>query len=405
MTTTLASTPGAAPSGALPRVRPLAVTAHGVVSPAGLGLDALAEALRGDRTACADAAQLPLGEAQDDGLPGEVRVVPDFRIADHVGRKGTRHLDRTTALGLAAVAVLRSGSADPVDARPGDAGPADGAGNHPEWTTTGVVVGSTSGSVRSSSEFARDTHVQERPYLVNAAAFPNTVMNSVTGQMAIWHGLRGINATLSGGTTASLNAFRYARNALDRGHAERLVVGGVEELCPQTVWGWHATGGLTGGVPVGEGCAVFAVRDAEAARAAGAPVLAELLACETAFVPEGARPGPARALADCIGRALERSGVDAGDVALVSLGATGLTALEEVELRAVRTALGARPVPTVRVKDVTGEAYSADGALQLAAVLAHWQGEEAGPGRIALVTSVGHDGNVACLVVRDGAAG
>ncbi|MFF0433530.1 beta-ketoacyl synthase N-terminal-like domain-containing protein [Streptomyces sp. NPDC004327] len=400
MTTTLASTPGAAPSGALPRVRPLAVTAHGVVSPAGLGLDALAEALRGDRAACADAAQLPLGEAQDDGLPGEVRVVPDFRIADHVGRKGTRHLDRTTALGLAAVAVLRAGSADPVDTVPVDA-----AANDPEWTTTGVVVGSTSGSVRSSSEFARDTHVQERPYLVNAAAFPNTVMNSVTGQMAIWHGLRGINATLSGGTTASLNAFRYARNALARGHAERLVVGGVEELCPQTAWGWHATGGLTAGTPVGEGCAVFAVRDAEAARAAGAPVLAELLACETAFVPEGTRPGPAGALADCIGRALERSGVAADDVTLVSLGATGLTALEEVEQRAVRKALGDRDVPAVRVKDVTGEAYSADGALQLAAVLARWQDEQAPSGRIALVTSVGHDGNVACLVVRDGAAG
>ncbi|MFI8961984.1 beta-ketoacyl synthase N-terminal-like domain-containing protein [Streptomyces sp. NPDC053493] len=395
MTTTLASNPGAAPATALPRVRPLAVTAHGVVSPAGLGLDALAEALRGTREACDDAGQLPLGEAEADGLPGAVRVVPDFRIADHVGRKGTRHLDRTTALGLAAVAVLRSGSADPVDAVSAD---------DPEWSATGVVIGSTSGSVRSSSEFARDTHVQDRPYLVNAAAFPNTVMNSVTGQVAIWHGLRGINATLSGGTTASLNAFRYARNALAQGHAERLVVGGVEELCPQTAWGWQATGCLTEGTPVGEGCAVFTVRDAEAARAAGAPVLAELLACETAFVPEGERPGPALALAGLIGRALERSGVDASEVELVSLGATGLAGLEEAEQRAVRKALGDRPVASVRVKDVVGEAYSADGALQLAAVLAHWQGEGAARGRVALVTSVGHDGNVACLVVRDGAA-
>lgn len=372
----------------LPAVRPLAVTAHGVVSPAGIGLDALAEALAGTRAACADVDQLPLGEAASDGMPGPVRVVPEFKIADHVGRKGTRHLDRTTALGLAATAVLRSAS---------------GLDEDPRWATTGVVLGSTSGSVRSSSEFALDTHVQERPYLVNAAAFPNTVMNSVTGQVAIWHGLRGINATLSGGTTASLAAFRYARNALAQGHADRLLVGGVEELCPQTAWGWAATGGLTGDTPVGEGCAVFAVEDLETARESGAEVLAEVLAVETAFVPEGVRPGLAGALADCIARALARSGVQASEVGLVALGATGLAGLEGAERRGVRRALGAHEAAELRVKDVTGEAYSANGALQLAAVLAHWQGAPAGIARTALITGVGHDGNVACLVVRDGA--
>ncbi|MFD6886276.1 beta-ketoacyl synthase N-terminal-like domain-containing protein [Streptomyces sp. NPDC059957] len=373
----------------LPAVRPLAVTAHGVVSPAGIGLDALGEALRGTRAACADVDQLPLGEAASDGMPGPVRVVPEFKIADYVGRKGTRHLDRTTALGLAATAVLRSASA--------------GLDEDPRWATTGVVLGSTSGSVRSSSEFALDTHVQERPYLVNAAAFPNTVMNSVTGQVAIWHGLRGINATLSGGTTASLAAFRYARNALAQGHADRLLVGGVEELCPQTAWGWTATGGLTGDAPVGEGCAVFAVEDLEAARESGARVLAEILAVETAFAPEGVRPGLAGALTGCIARALARSGVQAGEVGLVALGATGLAGLEGAERRGVQRALGGPGAAELRVKDVTGEAYSANGALQLAAVLAHWQGTPAGAGRVALITGVGHDGNVACLVVRDGA--
>ncbi|MEE1756663.1 beta-ketoacyl synthase N-terminal-like domain-containing protein [Streptomyces sp. SP18CS02] len=389
MTTTLASTTDVTTASPLPRVRPLAVTAHGVVSPAGTGLDALAEALRGTREACSDAAQLPLGPAEADGLPDAVRVVPDFRIADHVGRKGTRHLDRTTALGLAAAAVLRSSAG----ASPDD----------PGWAATGVVLGSTSGSVRSSSEFARDTHVEDRPYLVNAAAFPNTVMNSVTGQVAIWHGLRGINATLSGGTTATLAAFRYARNALTQGHADRLLVGGVEELCPQTAWGWAATGALAPGTPVGEGAALFAVEDAEAAREAGTTVLAEVLACETAFVPEGVRPGLTGALADCIDRALRRSGVDASEVALVAPGADGLIALEGAEQRALRRVLGDREVEEVRVKDVVGEAYSADGALQVAAVLAHWQGTPADGGRIALVTGLGHDGNVACLVLRDGA--
>ncbi|MFF9036693.1 beta-ketoacyl synthase N-terminal-like domain-containing protein [Streptomyces sp. NPDC014892] len=387
MTATL-TTPAAEAAAELPRVRPLAVTALGVVSPAGIGLDALAEALRGDRTPCSDAAQLPLGDADADGLPEAVRIVPDFRIADHVGRKGTRHLDRTTALGLAATAVLRSA-----------AGVADG---DPEWAATGVVLGSTSGSVRSSSEFARDTHVQERPYLVDAARFPNTVMNSVTGQAAIWHGLRGINATLSGGTTASLAAFRYARNALAQGHARRLLVGGVEELCPQTAWAWVATGALAPEVPIGEGCALFALEDAERARAAGTPVLAEVLACETSFAPVGQRPGLSGGLAECVNRALARGGVDASEISLVAPGGTGLSVLEGAERRALTRVLAGRAVEQVRVKDVTGEAYSADGALQLAAVLAHWRDTPADSRRVALVTGLGHDGNVGCLVVREG---
>ncbi|MFE2496832.1 beta-ketoacyl synthase N-terminal-like domain-containing protein [Streptomyces scopuliridis] len=382
--TTSTATPVAVPySGPLPRVRPLAITGHGVVSPAGIGLDALAEALRGTREPCADPAQLPLGPAEADGLPDSLRVVPEFRLADHVGRKGTRHLDRTTGLGLAACALLRSA-----------AGTAD---DDPSWSSTGVVLGSTSGSVRSGSEFARDTHVHDRPFLVDAARFPNTVMNSCTGQIAIWNGLHGINATLSGGTTAALAAFRYARNALDRGHAERLLVGGVEELSPQTAWGWAASGALTQGFPTGEGCALFAVRDAEAARRDGTPVLAELLASETAFAPEGTRPGVAGVLAACVTRALERSGIDPSEVGAVSLGATGLVGLEGAERRAVRRALGGRSVTEIRVKDITGEAYSADGAFQLAAVLA-----DPVPGRISLVTGVGQDGHVACLVVRTG---
>ncbi|MFF2526411.1 beta-ketoacyl synthase N-terminal-like domain-containing protein [Streptomyces liangshanensis] len=389
ISTTTAPLPSAAPgpsAGTLPRVRPLAITALGVISPAGVGLEALADALAGATAPCADPAQLPLGPSEPDGLPDNIRVVPDFRLADHVGRRKTRHLDRTTGLGLAACALLRAA-----------AGPPPGGDAEPAWDSTGVVLGSTSGSVRSSSEFARDTHVHDRPYLVDAAAFPNTVMNSCTGQIAIWNGLHGINATLSGGTTATLAAFRYARNALDRGHADRLLVGGVEELCPQTAWGWAASGALAQGFPVGEGCALFAVQDAARAREDGAPVLAELLASETAFSPEGVRPGVSAVLADCVTRALERAGADPADVGAVSLGATGLVGFEEAERRAVRRALGGRTVTEIRVKEVTGEAYSADGAFQLAAVLAR-----TAPGQLSLVTGIGQDGHVACLVVRTG---
>jgi 3-oxoacyl-[acyl-carrier-protein] synthase II len=355
----------------------LAITGRGVVSAAGIGLAALGEALAGTREPCADPTQLP----SDEALPEPVRVVPELRIADHLGRKGTRYLDRTSALGLIGTGIAMR------EAEPSA-----------EWGGTGVVVGSSGGSVRSIGEFARDTLVQERPYLVDPALFPNTVMNSCAGQIAIWNAMRGLNATVAGGHLSTVYAMRYARNAINVGQVRRLLIGAVEELCPQSAWAWRASRALRPEMPIGEGCALFAVEDAEAARSAGRRVFAELLACEVGFSgPLKRHPRVAELLARCIDRALARSGVTPDEVAVVAPGATGIVGLARAEELAVTRALG-REVPQVRVKEVTGECFSANGALQLAAVLA----SPAPAGSVGLVLSVGHDGGIGCLVIRRG---
>ncbi|GGM04968.1 beta-ketoacyl synthase N-terminal-like domain-containing protein [Dactylosporangium sucinum] len=364
-----------------PAVRPLAVTAEGVVTPAGIGLDTLVDALGGRAAACADPAKLPGQEV----LPEPVRLVEDLRLAEHVGRKGTRYLDRTTALGLVSSHLALRGS-----------GPGDPA-------ATGVVVGTSSGSLRSIGEFARDTLVRDEPYLVDAATFPNTVMNCCAGQIAIWNGLQGVNATVAGGQLSSFHAVRYGRNAINAGRVGRVLLGGVEELCPQTAWGWRATRLLDPQMPIGEGCALFVVEDAEAAAAAGRTVAAELLACEVESPgPVDARPPMAHRLARTVTRALARSGVRPEEVSLVAPGATGLAGLDAAEQRAIRRTLGPGTAQ-LRVKDVVGECFSANGALQLAAVLAHWRAPDAG-GPVALLTALGPDGSAGCLVVRRAAS-
>jgi len=366
--------------------RPLSITGVGVASPAGLGLPALASALRGDPVA---AASPPPAPEPGDYPPDPVRPVPDLDFTEHLGRKGVRHLDRTTKLGLLACRQALAQSSAPA------AGPA-----------TGVVIGTSTGSIRSSAEFCLDTLIHDRPYLVNASTFPNTVMNCCAGQIAIWNSLRGVNATLAGGQLSSLFALRYARNALSQGQASRLLVGGVEELSPQSAWAWHHLGALKPGAAVGEGCAVFAVcygtapPDEADPGAAGAP-LAQLLSCEVAYHGGPAYRGRrAEGLAEVVGRALRRSGVEPQQVDLVSLGATNHTGLQRIEERGLRLALGRQPTRRLQVKDVLGECFSASGAMQLAALLAVWQDTAAASGQVGLVTSVGPDGNVGCLVVR-----
>lgn len=352
-------------------VEPLYVAAAGVVSPAGLGLGPLAGLLSGGNRA----EEGPVGEDAADYPPRPVRAVRDLNVREHLGRKGTKYLDRLTSFGLVSCKEVLQGIE------------ADGE-------RTGVVLATNTGSVSTHSSLLHDTLTSEKPYLVNPGRFPNTVMNSTSGQIAIRNGLRGLNATVAGGQTASLLAFRHARLALDLGRVDRLLVGGAEELSAPAAWAWHRTGALREGAALGEGAAVFTV---QRERPAGGG-LAELLACEVRFTPEPREY--ADGLANAVTRALDRSGVRPDEVDVVSLGAVHQRGLERIEERGVRTALGGGLPRTVRVADVLGETYSASGAMQLAALLSLWQNGSPVPGVTALVTSVGRDGNAAALVVR-----
>jgi 3-oxoacyl-[acyl-carrier-protein] synthase II len=367
---------------AVAAVRPLAVTAHGVVSPAGFGLSRLAELLRtgeagNSRSTVDDPADFPLRP---------LRLVPEFRLADHIGRKGIRHLDRMTAFGLVASKLALEGLPEPAD---------------PDRSDTGVVLGTSTGSIRSVSGLARDTITADKPYQVNPSEFPNTVMNSCAGHLAIRHSLRGVNSTVAGGHLSCLHAVRYARTAIRLGRASRLLVGGVEELSPQFAWAWHRSRSLLPQAVLGEGCALFVVEDAATG---GPPPLAELLGCEVGFAgaPAERRLGTAAALARCVERALARSGVPAEEVRVAVTGGGHQMGLGHAERRGIERALG-RPPALLPTGQALGDSYSASGAMQLAALLAHWQDPGTGtPGEIGLITSVGRDGHAGCLVVRRG---
>lgn len=362
----------------LPAVRPLTITAQGVVSAAGFGSAAIGEVLAGARTPHAE----PFDPDGEDGPPRPLRTVAPFDRMALLGRKGTRNLDRLTQLGLLAAdqAIEALGGSAALGGRGGLA--------RYDRARTGVVIGTTTGSITTATEVGRDTLVHDKPYMVNPATFPNTVMNTCGGQIAIRHGLLGVNAALSGGAISGMLAVRYARTALTADRADRLLVGAVEEVTARTAWAWHLTGLLTPGAPLGEGAAVFVVERA------GAPApLASLLACEVGYFG-GAGPGLGAGLRRCITSALHRSGVVAGEVDVVVLGASGHTRLARLERRAVGAALGALP-DVLDALPALGMSYSAGGVLQLAALLAVRPA-----GTVGVITSVGEDGNAGALVVR-----
>jgi len=317
-------------------------------------------------------------------------LVPGFDVRVELGRKGTRSMDRLSGLAVAAVGrLLAGGGQERLAGVSRDAG---------------LALGTSTGSAQSMMDFTRESLVGKRPYLVDPARFPNTVMNCAAGQAAIWHRLEGPNATVAAGRATGLMTLQYALRLHRAGRAQSLLCGAVEEFSTARAWlAWHSRSAAdppasdaTGPV-LGEGAAVWLLEPAEAARAHGRAGLAEPLGLEFGFARDHAAVRPV--LAECLRRLLDRTGLAPADVGLVAdsqrAGVDG-----EAERAALSDVLGAAHPRRVGCADCIGDTFAASAAFQVAAVLSGAAGTEPAAGRLALVTSVEAGGVVAVAALR-----
>lgn len=351
------------------------ITAWSAVSPYGIGREAFVEGVRSRRSTAA-----PVGLGSGELPTGAVCRIPGFDIREVLGRKGTRSMDRVTGLAVTAIGALLEDSAR---------NRAVGTGEH-----AALALGTTTGSAQSMMDFTRDSFTGEKPFFVDPARFPNTVMNCAAGQSAIRHQLRGPNTTIAGGRSAGLHALNYARRLLGAGRAHTVLCGAAEEFSSARAWLEHHCADGTGPV-LGEGCAVLLI-EPERSGDTDQPVLADIRAVELGVLIGDDVRG---ALTATMRRALRRAGVTPGQVAAVaSSGAPG--AEGEAEGSALAEVLdGAVPAdvtPTAQIGD-TGAAAA---AFQAAALLAHAADHaDSTAGRVGLITSVDRAGSVGCAVL------
>lgn len=354
----------------------MAITGVGTLSFAGRTVIDLVDALDGPAAVPADFGAEPLP-----GGPG--LAVRDFDIRTELGRKGTSFFDRRT--GLAVVACRQALEDAHIDLSTVDP------------TRIGVVLGTTAGSVRSSVEYAVDTFVQERPYMVNPGLFPTTVMNCAAGQVAIWFGLRGVNATIAGGAMALLAVLRYSANLFRSRQADVLLAGVVDELTPHSAW-LARTAGLPPSTHPGEGGAVFALTaNDQESTAPNAEVLGVVHGFCATFAD---RPA---ALGGCVRRALAQAGRAGADVEQDVAAVWVRQTADEREDRAIWRAV-CQEVSTkqegLTTQAHTGDCGSASAALDLAAVLGRHRDNPERDGELSVLVAHSRDGAVGAAVVR-----
>jgi len=345
-------------------VRPaVVVTGAGVLSPLGDTPAALHAALAGGQSGLKPVELFPV-----DGLgPVQAGEIRPFEPRDYLGERNLRPIDRTSRLLLSAAqrALDESGWTPELRAE----------------REIGLVLGTVFCSVKTISEFDR-RNLQLGPSYASPFDFANSVINAAAGQAAIWHGLRGLNSTISAGETSGLLAIAYGAQQIRGGRAAALLAGGAEEICYESFLGHQRAGrlGATRPVPfdarrdgfaLAEGAGLLVLEEGGAARARGARIQAEVLGHGAAFDPDGTQEGAARALVRAARIALEDAGLGPEEIDALSAAASGSVSGDRAEAAALAEVFGGRAaeLPVTAVKSMLGEALGASGGFQAVALL------------------------------------
>ncbi|OHB71547.1 MAG: hypothetical protein A2W17_11035 [Planctomycetes bacterium RBG_16_41_13] len=301
--------------------------------------------------------------------------ITDFDPKIYLGKKGIRHIDRTSLLVSSATCLAIK-----------DANLENNTYNEDEL---GIVVGSTYGSIDSISSFDFQS-LREGPNYVNPMDFPNTVINAPASRASIFCKATGLSTTISNGVTSSIDAIIYASDFLKMGRVKAVIAGGVYGLGHDIFWGAHSSKILAGsnigtleisapfdkrrnGMVLGEASALVVLETLEDALKRNANIYAEVKGYGTAFDPkmstskEYQTDGSIRA----IGSALEDAKLTLHDISCISANAYSGVYGDAMEVRALKEVFGMRAklIPVTAIKSMTGECLDASGALQTVAAV------------------------------------
>jgi 3-oxoacyl-[acyl-carrier-protein] synthase II len=352
------------------------ITGMGVVSPNGIGNEAFCSAILAGtsgvrRVASFDPSDLPVQ------IAGEVVGFDELAWVNAHERK---HVSRVVPLALAAsTEALRDAGIEPSQM------------SLKQQREIGVVLGSGGGAQEFSEEQVR-LWLTGKVKQVSLFCIPSGTMGTLSSEISMRFGLRGMSHVITTGCTSSTDAFGYALRQIQFGMIPMMLAGGVDApIAPGIMKGFTLMKIMTAswnhaperasrpfsadrdGFVVAEGSWMFFLEEYEHARARGARILAEVAGygstCEAFHRVRLEECGeePARA----IQMAMEDAGIGADDVDYVNLHGTSTQLNDRIETRALKLALGdkAYRTPMSSLKSQIGHPQGACGAAGIAATL------------------------------------
>lgn len=327
------------------------ITAYGLISALGEGVDASAEAL----LAWQAKGSTPLTRHNQALLDG--RLTPVGRVEGElpaIPAALAPYASRNNQLLLAALAQIRPA----LDEALATFGPA----------RVGLVLGtSTAGIGEAELAIAADRRGEAVP---TAFDYRQQELGSPSEFLARHLGLEGPAYTLSTACSSSARAFISGQRMLAAGLVDAVLVGGADSLCGLTLNGFDSLESLSGtlcqpfdndrqGINIGEGAALFLLSRQPAP-------IALLGAGESSDAWHISAPHPDGVGAEAaMGMALAQAGLTPEQVGYINLHGTATRLNDAMESQAVYRLFGDR-VPCSSTKPLTGHVLGAAGAIEAA---------------------------------------
>lgn len=271
---------------------------------------------------------------------------------------------------------------------------ADQAIEHSGWKAetdeqaerAGVMIGSGTGGL--STIYETSVLLNERgPRKISPFVIPGIIINLISGQVSIRHGLKGPNHSVVTACSTGAHAIGDAARMIKYGDADMMVAGGAEAaICRLGVASFVAARAMsTGfndtpekasrpydkdrdGFVMGEGAGVLVLEEYESAKARGATIYAEVagygLSGDAFHITAPAEDGNGGYRS--MRAALKDAGLEPSDIDYVNAHGTSTPKGDEIELRAVERLFGdaAGDIVMSSTKSSIGHLLGAAGAVE-----------------------------------------
>lgn len=357
--------------------RRVVITGMGCVTPIGIGREAFWTGLQNSESGVRRIESFDVSNS-----PVKIAAqVRDFDWQAQLGPKDRKHVPRTVPLALAAAREAFS-----------DAGIAPENLSLEERQQIGVELGTGGGGLPFVEDhyaiwYNGGSHSKASVYIIPAATH-----GTLSSELSMAFGLRGLSHVISTGCTSSTDAISYAAQHIALGRQEMMIAGGVDApLAPGILAGFNLLTVLTtdwndeperasrpftrnrSGMVLGEGAWIYVLEEFEQAKKRGADIYAEIIgygstcdAYHRVRLQEGGDE-PARAMR----LAMEDAGVNPSEIDYVNLHGTSTLLNDRIETNALKIALNCNShrIPMSATKSQIGHPQGASGAAGLGAAL------------------------------------
>lgn len=299
-------------------------------------------------------------------------LVPDFDLDPYLSNKDARKMDLFVQYGMvAAIQAIRDSGLE-MDKENGE--------------RIGAAFGSGIGGLTNIEENHRKL-LDSGPRKLSPFFVPSTIINMISGNLAILYGLKGPNfATVTACTTGTHN-IGFAAQQIQLGGADVMVAGGAEKgSTPLGMGGFAAARALStrnddpqaasrpwdrdrDGFVLADGAGAVVLEEYERAKARGANIYGELvgfgMSDDAYHMTAPSEDGAGAALS--MRNAFNDAGVDPSEVGYVNAHATSTKVGDLIEIRALKTIFGedaAKKVAVSSTKSMVGHLLGAAGAVE-----------------------------------------